>query len=648
MKNYYFPIIRKLVINDFTLYKKVNQVSIDLPNGVFCLVGANGLGKSTFINILNFALTGIVKRPDSDFSQFGSIPQFYTKSKSFAPIYFDRRIDENYRSVANVTVEFSVRNTIYTVTRNFFSIDAIESLSIIRENQNLVEANTVTEGDLDSFYKKTLAENIGLGDFEQFVFLQFFVFTFDETHQLLFWDNSLMERVLYLFFNLDPSKAKIADQLRKEITATESSMRNLQWDATQKGKELASLLSQIEDSGNSNAGIQEEDVKQYQELSGRLNDTLDMIQNVESELKECDLLLADYRLRMSTLKSEYDLLFNSSFNRDAALEKDPAIIDLLFKIRHNVCDGVDPTPLFSEIIKIIWETKCIKNSNLDSEEQLARLRSIDEDIFSKTSEHDKIQKRKDRLTEDYKQYRNKANEIKSLMDEIEQANENFVLSLYKNTATTDLSVLVTSMRSHIDRILQIKQEESKKRDLKREELKILERELNQKYVEAEEKFMPIFVDYARNFLGLDVNVNIQTYAKGATLILEVNDSLRKEKYQLSESQRYFIDIALRMALIEYSSEKAVILIDTPEGSLDIAYESKAGKMFADFTKKDYNLLMTANINSSMLLIQLATQCGSGHMKLEKMTDWTFLSEVQQQEQAYMQEAFQRIEEILEG
>jgi len=57
---------------------------------------------------------------------------------------------------------------------------------------------------------------------------------------------------------------------------------------------------------------------------------------------------------------------------------------------------------------------------------------------------------------------------------------------------------------------------------------------------------------------------------------------------ISQKVRVLSNIALRMALTDFMSDpdgKAGLFIDTPEGSLDIAYESRAGKMIADSLKK---------------------------------------------------------------
>ena len=101
-----------------------------------------------------------------------------------------------------------------------------------------------------------------------------------------------------------------------------------------------------------------------------------------------------------------------------------------------------------------------------------------------------------------------------------------------------------------------------------------------------------------------------------------------------------------MALIQLGAHHSTLLIDTPEGSLDIAYESRAGKMFAEFSKHGYDLIITANINTSQLLLQMAKACKTTGMHIERMTDWTVLSDVQQQEEESIEYAFLKIEKAL--
>jgi hypothetical protein len=80
--------------------------------------------------------------------------------------------------------------------------------------------------------------------------------------------------------------------------------------------------------------------------------------------------------------------------------------------------------------------------------------------------------------------------------------------------------------------------------------------------------------------------------------------------------------------------------------LDIAYEARAGEMFAEFVKSGHDIVMTANINTSQLLKKLAAKCGSSRMTLVRMTDWTDLSDVQMQEEGLFREAYAGIEKEL--
>ena len=154
-------------------------------------------------------------------------------------------------------------------------------------------------------------------------------------------------------------------------------------------------------------------------------------------------------------------------------------------------------------------------------------------------------------------------------------------------------------------------------------------------------------------MDMDIRMEYSTSldSTGLQLIIEMQGIARRQTHQLSESQKFFLDIALRMALARYMSDpeaKACLFIDTPEGSLDIAYESRAGEMFARFVENGHDILMTANINSSQFLKKMATRCGKSKMTLHRMTSWAELSTVQQEEEQLFNEAYEAIENLLES
>jgi len=61
--------LKKVIIRNFSLHNKDGKsyiINEPINDGVFCLAGANGLGKTTFLNAINYGLTGIVLAPEKD------------------------------------------------------------------------------------------------------------------------------------------------------------------------------------------------------------------------------------------------------------------------------------------------------------------------------------------------------------------------------------------------------------------------------------------------------------------------------------------------------------------------------------------------------------------------------------------------------
>lgn len=82
--------------------------------------------------------------------------------------------------------------------------------------------------------------------------------------------------------------------------------------------------------------------------------------------------------------------------------------------------------------------------------------------------------------------------------------------------------------------------------------------------------------------------------------------------QVSESQREFIDLAFRMALMQVSSatpDAATLVIDAPESSLDAVFSERATDVLARFggSGNGNRLLITSNLTSGTLLPNLIRQ-----------------------------------------
>lgn len=639
------PKIQEITINEFSLYKLNSKIVLNINDGVLCLAGANGLGKSTFIAILSYALTGIVVDPKKSFASTNSIPKFFKNNENFASSYFNGRIEESKRDLANVTIKFLISNYLYEIKRSFFDSSGLMKFSRInKETGEETIDQSLTSYGLLSQYKNLFALDIGVTLFEQYTFLQNFVLTFDESKKLIFWDDSVMNRVLYLFFGIDLKKADIADDLRKKIAQHESNMRNLQWSITQNSRILNELISVT--ANDYNTEKIEATTNLLKEKEEELINRREEIQSNQSQTKNIELNISNLSLKISNLKKQYDNVFNNMYYVDIPIEKDQQIVDILRQISKKILNNEDVAKDFENLkyrIKSVSEKlrTNVKNNNIEL------LKSIDKDIQTLQDELNEFILKEKRLAEELSSINNQIVELSEFIENYKIENEKILLQALK--LDDDVTKRTEALKNVINNDESKKTKETEQRDDKKIELNTIEKEIQKNYHNAEERFLPIFKKYANSFIGLDIDIELKKSSKGIGLILKVNNTERTERFQLSESQQYFIDIALRFALIEFtSSPNAFMLIDTPEGSLDIAYESRAGKMFADFVLKGYDVIMTANINSSQLLLQMAKKCKREKMMIERMTNWTILSTVQQEEQDVIEKAFNNIELALDG
>jgi DNA repair exonuclease SbcCD ATPase subunit len=213
-----------------------------------------------------------------------------------------------------------------------------------------------------------------------------------------------------------------------------------------------------------------------------------------------------------------------------------------------------------------------------------------------------------------------------------------------------IDTIIASHKTQLQDRLDRKAAALGKRNNLKKELLTLQNRLQKEYAQAEKEFVPAFTELAHLFLGMDLEVRMDvSESVGLNLVVEVKGTTRRQQHNLSESQRFFIDIALRMAItqfISHRSTKGTLFIDTPEGSLDIAYEKRAGDMLSRFADKGHRIILTANLNSSKLLLALAHNCRKKLLQLCRMTEWSELSEVQTEEESLFDEAYEAIEKAM--
>ena len=541
------------------------------------------------------------------------------------------------RQEARVELQFTIRDDHYHIIRGAFEPDQLQYASL---NGERIAGNTTAVNDL---YKSSVAKSVGVSTFEQFVFLQLFIFTFDERRNLIFWETPVQRQMLLLAFGDDAGEAQEAEDLRRSMERLESIARNANYQANETRKRLQRALHVLNGLSPEVIDLREEQEKLDQhldELCARESNTLAILS--DSKLRSAEL-----RSQALLLKDRIDEVFTKRAVRISNLRVRPIVAESLASCSCHLC-GASGGDVISGIEKRISEATCpLCGVDFPTEalakEALQTIVTLDKDlsrmnqrIQEEVSKQHRTQVEIDRLHAAIALQQSKIASFESQHRE-----------LSKSIGTTDVKDIELSIQANQRVIRELntrKIDVRRQRDEEMRRLKDIQGRISQLYAEAENEFLGIFRELAESFIGLDLDARFDVRGTQMYLILAIDGQARRQDYQLSESQRFFVDIALRMAIVRFISSNGAgsLLIDTPEGSLDIAYESRAGEMFARFVKSGYQLLMTANINTSRLLRELAKRCGSSRMHLERMTEWTTLSSVQATAQHLFREAFDQI------
>ncbi len=646
------PRIHRVQLHAFSLYSLDPNVSLNLDDGVTCLAGANGIGKSTYLSTINFALTGVVPNPSREFLSAGAYLQ---KAREYTSSFFEGRINETDRDSAAISIEFTIRQRRYYLKRALFELGTISELRILEDAVTIFDSKDSTAEQNDAIYQENVSKAIGLNAFEQFVFMQHFLFTFDESRHLIFWDRPVSSALLYICFGGDPQDAAKADRLNRDMERAGSRGRNLQYQASNLSKRIETLEQSVNAPGDATAEVEAASAH-YQVLSATLSQAVSESEDADALANEAEVKVMQASSNVVSLRTAYTRAFEEYMNGTASPERHPFIASTISECRCPICQVTGETVVDAIRAKIQAGNCPLCTSSLSRTDSLtaersAALAKLDQSLAEGKRNLESAVAAKTRLFAAAAAKRELVKASHSAVNAFEETNRSALalirgkLALLEGPLAQTLGALRTARAEQL-----IERDQAyAERDEFRDELKGLQRTLERKYLDAESTFVPLFKQLAQAFLGVDLDISLVTATTGLNLQIEMRGNARRKQSQLSESQRFFVDIALRMALAQYVSHPdslATLFIDTPEGSLDIAYEDRAGVMFANFVKSGHAMIMTANINSSRLLTTLAHSCGAESMTIVQMTNWTELSDVQRGAESLFRDAFADIERAL--
>lgn len=638
-----FPILQRLKLTHFSLYTLTDTIEFGFDDGIVCLAGANGLGKSTFLQVVGYGMTGVVPKP---YQKFVSVDDYYRDIRAFTRDYFDGRIHPEHLEIAEIELEMLVGSKRVTITRGFVESESLRSLKVVSD-EGTEEYPDSSPEERHALYEKLLTETIGLGSFREFVFVQSFVLTFDERRHLLFWDPKVLETCLLIFVGVNKDQRADVERLRREVEKSGSRVRNLSFDIKQVRDRLADLHDALKGKkgGKEDATTYEE----YEQLSERAKKAGEGVTLIEDKVRDTKLAIADSAARSSALRTEYNSEFAHRLNAKKSSRQHPFVQQAVLEGKCEIC-GTTGSSVTQVVKAKISTNQCPFCSAVlvvgkEDSKMMARLMELDAALAREKKILDSRSMQVNQLDLERLKRVDERNVIEKELKEFEEKNKALVTRGAKGG--DNFAELKKIYEDQIQSVTRLRDDERSHGRKVMGEYRTAQKKLEQQYLNVREKFVPRFTSLAKLFLGVDLDVGLES-RENVTLVLEVRKTKRRADYQLSESQRFFIDIALRMAFAQFASLNgtgAPLYIDTPEGSLDLAYEAQAGEMIARFATEGHKVFMTANINTSQLLSSIARhskKCGFG---IQRLYRWTEMSAVQEKQEGKFEKTLNDIEKL---
>lgn len=614
----HFPVLRKLEIENYGLFPGRNQDGrflIQFDRGPTLIIGINGLGKTTLISILLRMLTG-----PFDLSRRGSGEQLGEGSSSVFrlgdPRIFAHRVaDGAENATAKLTVSFGTEEAIITRSLKNLSLTGF-----------LINGKPQSTTDETEDYHPVISKLLGVSSFYDAVLLLRHLVFYLEDRRNLVWDETAQRQLLRLLF-LEPSDAFNWSEIAGRIGSADSSARNLNTIIQRRRRQLAEELAKL--SGVTDTRAQ---------LAGETSALEAVTQNRSRLLThqaEAEERRKDARLRLMRGREEKDRVMRSieqvKFNAISASfpsadETAQYILTRIFADETCIVCGTRVSAVARELEAKLEAGNCVicstpreQQENVVPEEKV-NLRRLNRQRANLQRANSSIATAENDQAESEEQLRQLARNIQAETEEI---------------VTRDARIryleqqLPHDERTVSDQERQLQAFEAQRaihiaeRTVAEEEFEQLFAQVNDLFRQHQDAISNKFSDFARYFLieACELSYEPKRARFGQSgeffdfprYVLQMSGSavsgltLREGPDQVSESQREFIDLAYRMALINQAADggSTTLIMDAPESSLDIIFDERAGLLLAQFGLENRNpgnrVVLASNLSGSHLI-----------------------------------------------
>lgn len=617
-----FPLLQTLSVANYALYPGPppdrTGFTTSFQPGLTLVLGANGLGKTTLVWLLYRMLSG-----PYDISNLNRSGQLGTRRlraehiRRLEKLFSQRVVDGAANGRAHL--EFTLGQRRVLVSRSLKDL-SLTALSVDGDAFPVDERS----------YQDHIAELAGVWSFGDWILLLRYLTFYFEDRRALVWDPTAQTQICRLLF-LPPEAARQWTEGERQILKLDSEARNLNTAVRKEESNLA--RDEALELTAPETQVQLQALTDLQESDGRQEEELDQTILYLDETRK--------RARLALLEAEQ--------------EKDSALRGL----EHAKLAALQARfPTSSDTAKYILaqlfaEGRCLAcgnhapdvaqsmDSRLDRSQCVVCASPLEPTEARNATTNSLSERRMANASELLDQARSK---LVSAQSELQHAESEHTVC---NQKLASLRVITAERQSRIAELLRHLPEEAQELHRRQQELTVLTRrvqemreDLNRKreafsdFIEDVRKqiidraphIKETFQGYAREFLLEDCDLRwtvrrqrVGQSSGGPTVDFPVfeldlasashqSPVRRSGPEEVSESQREFIDLAFRMAMMEAAAPDsgATLVIDAPESSLDTVFVRRAADVLAQYGHPDRGnrLVVTSNLTDGNLIARL--------------------------------------------
>lgn len=589
---YPLPKIQEVYIDGYDLYKC--PFKIDLRKKLNIILGTNGLGKTSLLTMIQYSIIG----PYCDTLKTRN---YRGEQKKRRPMYgktFFRNRMSQVNKDAFVSVSYSINNNSFIVYHSLYEnklmkviVNEVELVGDIVTYDNYEEAyfskkDTSMEHYLIYKYHQKLIECTGLPDEDSLITMMNQVMFFTEDRDYVFWDENTSKLLIAKYF-MDAESYKEYEKAQQLVKMYDSNARLKTYEMSFIKKFLGKKLPENEILDRDN------ELEKLSVVKRQIEQKQERLRNLNSQYNDLDKKRIENRVQYEKCAktiSELDNMWYKNIFPDQYQENYKRYVPSISMRKCPFC-GSQGKVLPKKIEQCFF---C--GENIETKEKID-LKELDIEKRNKEIERNILEEN----------HQNIKSEMHSLKVEITDLEKSLNLNLKEeNDIKTALDGTDDdNYKKYIEMELE-KKKILEDLEMAKENERTMRKEIDTRIDKVFQEYFRIFRKYASSFFGINQRINLKLVGNKEDRLfkIELNGAERETYYDMSESQRIFVDLSYRLSILDFFHASSYFICETPDSSLDLVFEDNAVRTFSNYINTGNSLILSANLRNSRLITNL--------------------------------------------